>query len=58
MKVKTVGCMGLILNYSINDGGDHVILMSVIYDGCQSCMIVVIYCGCPSLMNLMDILHL
>ena len=43
------------LQGSDNDGGDHIILISVIYDGCQSCMIDVIYCGCPSLLNMMDV---
>ena len=38
VKVQTVGCMDLNLNYSTNDGGNHIMLMSVIYDRCQSCM--------------------
>ena len=31
--------------------------MSVIYDGCQSCMIDVTYGECPSLINVMDVHH-
>ena len=57
VKVQTEGCMHLNLNYSINYGGDRILLMSVKYGGRQSCMIDVIYCGCPSLMNMMDVHH-
>ena len=55
VKVQIEGCMDMNLNYSMNDGGDHIMFMSVIYGGCQSCMIEVIYCGFPSLLNMMDV---
>ena len=50
--------MDLNLNFSINDGGDPIMLISAIYDVCQSWMIDVIYCGYPSLKNMMDVHHL
>ena len=60
VKVQTEGCMHLNLNYSINYGGDHILLMSNKYGGCQSCMIdrhilwmsiINEYDGCPSCMT-------